>query len=81
MVALTYIVATLVLLGLCIYVHELGHLLGGKLVGIKARTFSLGFGNGIIFLVVSPCDIKGHSVGDGIAVSVKIHPFGLIAGP
>ena len=48
MVALTYIVATLVLLGLCIFVHELGHLLGGKLVGIKARTFSLGFGNGII---------------------------------
>lgn len=43
-----YIVATLVLLGLCVFVHELGHLLGGKLVGIKARVFSLGFGHGII---------------------------------
>jgi regulator of sigma E protease len=37
-----------VLLGLCVFVHELGHLLGGKLVGIKARVFSIGFGKGII---------------------------------
>jgi regulator of sigma E protease len=43
-----YIAVTLVLLGLCVFVHELGHLLGGKLVGIKARVFSLGFGKGII---------------------------------
>ena len=43
-----YIGVTLILLGLCVFVHELGHLLGGKLVGIKARVFSLGFGHGII---------------------------------
>jgi regulator of sigma E protease len=48
MQAIIYILATLVLLGLCVFVHELGHLLGGKLVGIKARTFSIGFGHGIL---------------------------------
>ncbi len=44
----TYIIAAVILLGLCIFVHELGHLLGGKAVGIKARTFSLGYGKGIV---------------------------------
>jgi regulator of sigma E protease len=47
MVVLTYIAAGIILLGLCIFVHELGHLLGGKLVGIKAKTFSIGYGKGI----------------------------------
>jgi regulator of sigma E protease len=45
---MVYIIAMIILLGLCVFVHELGHLLGGKLVGIKARTFSIGFGKGII---------------------------------
>lgn len=48
MVTIVYILAALVLLGLCIFVHELGHLLGGKMVGIKAKTFSLGYGKGFI---------------------------------
>ena len=48
MVLFTYIAAGIVLLGVCIFVHELGHLLGGMLVGIKAKTFSIGFGKGII---------------------------------
>jgi regulator of sigma E protease len=43
-----YIAAGIVLLGLCVFVHELGHLLGGKMVGIKAKTFSIGYGKGII---------------------------------
>jgi len=46
MMTLTYILAAVVLLGLCIFVHELGHLLGGKMVGIKAEVFSLGYGKG-----------------------------------
>lgn len=46
MMALSYIVGAVVLLGLCIFVHELGHLLGGKMVGIKARVFSMGYGPG-----------------------------------
>jgi len=48
MMTLTYIAAAVVLLGLCIFVHELGHLLGGKMVGIKAEVFSLGYGRGFI---------------------------------
>lgn len=48
MVTLTYILAAVILLGLCIFVHELGHLLGGKMVGIKAEVFSIGYGKGFI---------------------------------
>lgn len=48
MATLTYILAAVVLLGLCIFVHELGHLLGGRMVGIKARVFSIGYGKGFI---------------------------------
>lgn len=47
MVIVTYILAAVILLGLCIFVHELGHLLGGKIVGIKAKVFSIGYGKGI----------------------------------
>ncbi len=46
MMTLTYIFGAVVLLGLCIFVHELGHLLGGKMVGIKAKIFSMGYGKG-----------------------------------
>ncbi len=48
MMVLIYIAAAVVLLGLCIFVHELGHLLGGRMVGIKARIFSMGYGRGFI---------------------------------
>ncbi|MFC1669901.1 RIP metalloprotease RseP [Spirochaetota bacterium] len=48
MVVLTYILAAVVLLGFCIFVHELGHLLGGMMVGIKAKVFSMGYGKGIL---------------------------------
>ncbi|MFW5807953.1 MAG: RIP metalloprotease RseP [Spirochaetota bacterium] len=48
MTFLTYVLPALILLGLCIFVHELGHLLGGVMVGIKARTFSIGYGSGFI---------------------------------
>jgi len=48
MMIFTYIISAVILLGLCIFIHELGHLLGGKMVGIKARIFSLGYGKGFI---------------------------------
>lgn len=48
MMTLSYIAGAVVLLGFCIFVHELGHLLGGKMVGIKARVFSMGYGPGFI---------------------------------
>lgn len=46
--ALTYTLAAIVLLGLCILVHEFGHLIGGRMVGIKAEVFSLGYGRGVL---------------------------------
>lgn len=48
MMTVIYIVAAVILLGLCIFVHELGHLLGGRMVGIKAKVFSIGYGKGIV---------------------------------
>lgn len=48
MVTITYILSAVILLGLCIFVHELGHLIGGKMVGIKAEVFSIGYGKGIL---------------------------------
>ncbi len=35
------------MLALCIFIHELGHLVMGWLVGVKARIFSIGYGRGI----------------------------------
>ncbi len=48
MVTITYILAAVVLLGLCIFIHELGHLLGGRMVGIRAEIFSIGYGKGVL---------------------------------
>lgn len=45
---ITMIFGAVILLGICIFVHELGHLLGGKMVGIKAKVFSMGYGKGIL---------------------------------
>ncbi len=45
---ITYILAAVILLGLCIFIHELGHLLGGRMVGIKAKIFSIGYGKGVL---------------------------------
>ncbi|MDH5718425.1 MAG: site-2 protease family protein [Spirochaetia bacterium] len=46
---ITQILAAVFLLGICIFVHELGHFLVGKWVGIKAKIFSIGYGRGIWF--------------------------------
>ncbi len=44
---LVLIVGGIFLLSITIIVHEMGHLLMGKLVGIKAEIFSFGYGKGI----------------------------------
>lgn len=41
------ILGAVLMLGISIFIHELGHLLCGMLVGVKARIFSLGYGRGI----------------------------------
>lgn len=41
---MTTLVATIVILGLLIFIHELGHFAVAKWVGIKVHDFSIGFG-------------------------------------
>ena len=43
-----YIGPFLLLLGVLIFVHELGHFIVAKLCGVKVETFSLGFGRAIL---------------------------------
>lgn len=42
------VVPFLVLLGVLIFIHELGHLIAAKYVGVRVETFSLGFGKKIL---------------------------------
>jgi regulator of sigma E protease len=42
------VIAIVILIGGCIFLHELGHFLVGLLVGIKPKIFSIGFGPAII---------------------------------
>lgn len=44
---MTEILAAIFLLGFCIFFHELGHFLMGKLTGIEPKVFSIGYGRGI----------------------------------
>ena len=44
---LLYILAFLLVIGPLVFVHELGHYAAGRLFGIKADTFSIGFGREI----------------------------------
>jgi regulator of sigma E protease len=44
---LLLILASVLMLGISIFIHELGHLLCGIFVGVKARIFSIGYGRGI----------------------------------
>jgi len=41
---ITIIVAFVVCLGILIFVHEFGHFIVAKAIGIKVEKFSLGFG-------------------------------------
>ena len=41
---LTTIVATLIVIGIIVFVHELGHFTAAKLSGVRVETFSLGLG-------------------------------------
>ncbi|MCZ8155953.1 MAG: site-2 protease family protein [Leptospira sp.] len=41
------ILGSVLMLAVSIFIHELGHLLCGKLVGVEARIFSLGYGKGV----------------------------------
>jgi regulator of sigma E protease len=40
---MVYIIATIIVLSILVFVHELGHFLAAKSVGIRVETFSIGF--------------------------------------
>ena len=42
--AVYYVVPFIVLLGVLVFVHELGHYLMAKFTGVKVDEFSIGFG-------------------------------------
>ncbi|MBE7411985.1 MAG: site-2 protease family protein [Leptospiraceae bacterium] len=44
---LILVLGSILMLAVSIFIHELGHLLCGMLVGVKARVFSMGYGRGI----------------------------------
>ena len=46
------LLAGIFLLGFCVFFHELGHFLAGKLVGVRPKIFSIGYGKGRITKVV-----------------------------
>lgn len=52
---LEYAIPIIVLLGLLVFVHELGHFLAARFFGVRVETFSLGFGPQILKYV------KGHT--------------------
>ena len=43
------ILAGVLLLGICVFFHELGHFVIGKLAGVRPRVFSIGYGRGLFF--------------------------------
>ena len=60
----TTILAFLFVLGVLVFVHELGHFLAARYFGVKVESFSIGFGRGIVngnvhlYLVRSPNRIR-----------------------
>ena len=55
---LTTVVATVAVLGVLIFVHELGHFLTAKLLGVKVEIFSLGFPPKLISKQVGETDYR-----------------------
>jgi len=43
------ILSGILMLGVCVFFHELGHFLIGKLMGVKPRVFSIGYGRALFF--------------------------------
>lgn len=52
------VVSTIIVLGILIFVHELGHFLVAKLLGVGVETFSLGFGPRLLGKKVGETDYR-----------------------
>src|SRR5271157_4954643 len=62
---MTDTVVVVVVLGLMIFVHELGHFLAAKFFGVRVLIFSLGFGKRLLHLKKGDTDYR-----------ISILPFG-----
>jgi regulator of sigma E protease len=51
----TTLLAFLFVLGVLIFVHELGHFLAARRIGVRVLTFSLGFGPKILKMKRGGC--------------------------
>ncbi|MDF3818914.1 site-2 protease family protein [Leptospira sp. 96542] len=78
------------MLAVSIFIHELGHLLCGKLVGVEARIFSLGYGKGIwkkrigkTIYQITAIPIGGYVLfrGDDYSKKKKNRPGDLLSAP
>ena len=54
------IIATLFVIGLLVFVHEGGHFLAAKAVGIRVWEFALGFGRIFLSKASRPAIQSGH---------------------
>ena len=54
----TYLGAFLLLLGILVFIHELGHFLVAKLCGVKVERFSLGFGAALLRRTVGETEYR-----------------------
>lgn len=77
---LLVILCVVLMLGICIFIHELGHLLCGMLVGVEARIFSIGYGKGVwkkrigrTVYQITAIPIGGYVMFRGDQYSKKLH--------
>jgi regulator of sigma E protease len=66
LVGFLYWVAAVVLLGILILVHELGHFGAGRLCGLKVKAFGMGFGPKLF----------SHTAKDGVEYVLRLLPLG-----
>jgi len=55
---LTTIIATIIVIGVLVFVHELGHFLAAKRVGVKVEIFSFGFGPKLFGLTIGETEYR-----------------------
>jgi len=84
-----FILGGVFLLGITIFIHELGHYLFGRLVGVQAEIFSIGFGRGIWRRKIGPTTWQVTAIplggyvkfyGDDFAATEKV-PGGFFSVP
>ena len=55
---MTHLIAFLVLIGVLITAHELGHFIVAKLCGVKVHTFSIGFGRALLSKTIGETEYR-----------------------